>query len=289
MVRAMHRRSRGALRAAAITATLLLGGCLLYPQRSRPGDRSADHTFVARAESIAERRIGIYERRLGTGEPQLVVLAFTGNAGLAQYQVDASAQLFGQWLRSDDDAPRGAVVLAMQYPGYGGDYGNGSSMTSIAAAALEAVAWAQQQHPGVPLLVHGQSIGTTCALHVANQLPVEVAGVLLEKPPNLFSMILWRYGWWNAWLIALPYALSLPASACSEDLAAGIADVPVLFVVGRRDDIAPPAYAREVFEACAGPKRWVDADTGHGGHPTAGNAPALHDGLRWLWQAASHR
>ncbi len=85
------------------------------------------------------------------------------------------------------------------------------------------------------------------------QYPTGLAGLVLEKPPEIRSMILCRFGWWNLWLVALPYALCLPDSVLSA-YNAEQTDLPAIDLLGLHDQVVPPAYVEDVFAAHVDPR-----------------------------------
>ncbi len=254
---------------------LVLPGCVLYPRHGIYPSVGERFALEADGELLAGRSIELFTRRLGSGPPALAVLAFTGNAGLAEYQLQNSLRLLREALPDS----LGVVVFAMQYPGYGRDHGP-ASMAACAEAGAQAAAWVHARHPDLPLVLHGVSFGSTVALHLAAQATEGVAGLVLEKPPEIRSMILCRFGWWNLWLVALPYALCLPDSVLSAANAQQV-ELPAVYLLGLHDGVVPPAYVEDIFAAHAGPKRLLESRTGHNARCTQANTPGLVEAFDW--------
>ena len=147
-----------------------------------------------------------------------------------------------------------------------------ATLEGIAAAARVAYAEAVKRAQGRPIVVLGNSIGTTAALHLAAN-EAEIAGVVLRNPPPLRQLILRRHGWWNLWLLALPTAVQVPRALDSLRNATR-ARAPALFVSATEDSVVPVRYQRGVMRAYAGP--WEVVELRGAGHNDA--LPA------WAWE-----
>ena len=149
---------------------------------------------------------------------QGTVLYFMGNAGALAY--------FEGPLAGHLAAGRG--VVALEFPGGGGLPG-APSEAALKAQALAAYDWARAERPG-PIVVHGFSMGTGLALHVAAER--EVAAVVLDAPYLSMCRLMARQS-------ALP-ACWLPGIQDWDNVAlAGQVTAPVLIQHGRRDGIVP--------------------------------------------------
>jgi len=300
--RSIGQRFRHRPRRAAVLVLLLLVlaplGCrefmnraLLYPSHDERPTRAVRETFTGRGEAIEGREVETFWAEYGKPgiEPELYVLGITGNAGRAESMQDWSARLLAPWL-GGEEAPARIGLLTLQHPGFGTRDDGGASLESLAQASVEALERLARRAGPRPVFVHALSMGTTAALYAARTArDASVAGLVLEKPPDLGPLIVGEHGWWNLWLIALPVAWLLPDSVDSEANAAALGDVPALFFVSDDDTVVPRRYALRVFEAYAGPKRLVDCRGGHGDAVTRERAPDFVDGLRWLWQARRSR
>lgn len=178
---------------------------------------------------------------------------------------------------------RPAEVWAVNYPGCGGSPGP-ARMKSIPPTALAAFDALNQRANGRPILVTGQSLGTTAALHVAANRPV--AGLILWSPPPLRNMLLLRHGWWNLWLLAVPVALAVPPELDSPRNAA-LARVPAVMVATGADSVVPLEYQNKVFGAYAGEKRFVRLpNSQHNPTLEGASISEYDDALQWLWHKA---
>lgn len=135
--------------------------------------------------SRAEIALQVYDRMLvevpgvdpvrvvvtGTGSgADAVVLYFMGNAGNIAYFIPSLNQ----------HHQAGRLVVAMEYRGGGGLPGRPSE-ARLKADALAVHDWASARYGnGKPLIVHGYSLGTGLAVHVAARRPT--AGVILDAP-----------------------------------------------------------------------------------------------------------
>jgi fermentation-respiration switch protein FrsA (DUF1100 family) len=146
------------------------------------------------------------------------VLYFMGNGGSLAY--------FGAHLSVHLDA--GRQVLALDYPGGGGIPGHVSE-ARLKSQALDAYDWLATRHDG-PIYVHGYSLGTGLALHVAANRDVD--GTILDAPYARMCDLMTRASW-------LP-ACYLPGVQRWNSLAyADQIDAPVLVLHGTGDDLIP--------------------------------------------------
>ncbi len=260
----------------------LLAGCLLYPSH-HPIRTDAERFTLAGVDGpVAGRELELFYRELGPDGPvELYVLALTGNAGRAERMAGRT----GGIVRAAEEAGEVRIgVAALQHPGFGADRG-GASVRASGQAAVEALAWLRERAGDRPIWIHGLSLGSAFALYAARQAgPEQVAGLILEKPPNLRTLILGRFGWWNLWLIAGPYALFLPSSVLSSCNAAAIEGIPAVGVIATHDQVVPEWSSLDVLEVYAGPLRTVYVQSGHNASLHPGNCRELPEALGWLWR-----
>lgn len=234
---------------------------LLHPSR----DAFADVVGIERREIAFSG--GVLETWIARSRenvaPDAYVLAFDGNASRAEACARRVAALL-------DD--RAVEVWAVNYPGYGASDGE-AELDRLAPAGLVAYDELHGAAGDKPILLYGNSMGATVALHVATKRPAVAA--VLQNPPPLRRLILWRHGWWNLWLLALPVALSVPGELDAVESAA-TARVPAVFITAEDDSIVPPSHQDVVFESYGGPKRRVFAAGGHNDRI----APATRDAVR---------
>ena len=199
--------------------------------------------FVARGPSAMAR------------SPERYVVRFEGNGGRAEYTATDIA------LRWND---RPTEVWAANHPGFGASEGP-AAMDKLGPAALAVYDEVCRVAGDLPVFVDADSMGTTMALHVAvaRRESRPVAGLVLKNPPPLRKLVLGRFGWWNLWLAAGPIALALPGELDSIANARKLDGVPAVFLSAGSDSLIPPRYQRTIYDAHAGPTRWVvfeDAD-----------------------------
>jgi len=287
--------AKGARLIALVAAIGLIGtlGCksftnamLLHPT-SRPIRTDATRLeFTGQSDPIAGQTVEAFYKEYGAGaaEPELYVLALTGNAGRAESMQLNSAALFETWLETGA-APERIGVLSLQYPGYGVATEGDASLESMGAAAVEAVAFLRARAQTRPIILQALSMGTVAALHCARVCEgAEIQGLILAKPPNLGPMLMGEYGWWNLWLISYPMVLQLPDCALSSENAAAVSGMPALFLIAEADTLVPPEYAGQVYDAFGGPKRRIALPGGHNTTVWSKTCPELDEGLDWLWR-----
>jgi alpha-beta hydrolase superfamily lysophospholipase len=225
------------------------------------------------------RQLEIWTARspaLATGDtPQAYVLEFCGNATraeqIAQYVAD-------RWKNHPIEA------WVVNYPGYGGSAG-GARLKLIPPSSLAAYDEIARRAAGRPIFLEANSLGTTAALYVAANRPG--AGLVLQNPPPLRNLIRGKYGWWNAWLLAVPVSLEVPKELDSIANAKQVR-APAIFLLADHDEVVPPKYQKLVVDAYAGEKRIIPLSAAtHGSSVTGDAAKQLSNAIDWLWQKGS--
>ena len=259
---------------------MLFGGCadklILFPSRQRIDALAARRLEVVGpgggvVEVWVDRSPGA---SAGGAEPKAFVIEFTGNATRAEQVASYAAARWGQ---------KPVEVWMVNYPGYGGSSG-GAKLSAIPPAALAVYDEVAKRAAGRPIIVAGNSLGTTAALYVATQRPV--AGVVAQNPPAIRNLILSRYGWWNLWLVAGPIAWQVPGELDGPTTAAKV-KAPGVFVLAEQDDFVVPANQKKVVDAYAGPKRVVTMSGGHNDAIGGDAEQKFQAALDWLWQTAA--
>jgi pimeloyl-ACP methyl ester carboxylesterase len=108
---------------------------------------------------------------------------------------------------------------------------------------------------GLPIVVHGQSMGTLFAGYVATRRPV--AAAVLESPPTTIDEVMKAaVPWYTKPFVRI--AADPDVRAQDNAVLAGAVTAPVLYIVGDRDRVTPSTMARHLHDASpAGDKRLV--------------------------------
>ena len=189
-----------------------------------------------------------------------VLLVFHGNAESIAHGLDLAARAHGA----------GFAVLLAEYRGYAGNPGSPNE-EGIVLDGFAFAAEAAERAAGAPVVLWGRSIGASVAVRLA--VAGNGAAVILESPFTSARALLRDQG---AWLfLALSYFGSY-----RFDVEARMADVrvPVLVIHGTRDEIAPIAHGRRLFDLAPGPKAFVELVGGGHNDLWARHADALWAG-----------
>ena len=186
-----------------------------------------------------------------------LVLYFGGNAEDVSWMIDQARRR----------AP-GSRWLLVDYRGYGSSGGSPSEKALLA----DGLAWydlATQKLNAQDVFVFGRSLGSGVAVRVAAERPV--AGVILVAPFD--SMV--EVGKHHYPLLPVNWLLRhrFESAARAPEISA-----PMLCLVAERDQVIPAARSRRLYEAWAGPKRWVQLDGA--GHNSTDGAPLFWDHIR---------
>ena len=122
--------------------------------------------------------------------------------------------------------------------------------------AVAAFNWLRAQKSNPPIIVHGHSLGSAVAVDLAQRVPDQVAGLILESAfTNAADMARLMFGPIPLhWLTSMKWA--------SDEKVAAVT-IPKLFIHGEHDSIIPLRLGKKLFEAAASPKEFVvlpDAD-----------------------------
>jgi esterase/lipase len=202
-------------------AMVLLHPKFIYPFGENP---LVDTEFTAVVLDDTQGHLYVTE-----GDPKgVTVLYFMGNVGSLAYS--------GMHLNMHRDF--GYRVAALGYPGGGGISGQPSERL-LKAQALESYDWLATQHED-PIVVHGYSLGTGLALHVAANRDVEA--IILDAPYARMCDLMTQASW-------LP-ACYLPGVQRWNSLVyADKIDAPVLVLHGVSDDLIPISHGQKLVLA----------------------------------------
>lgn len=195
-------------------------------------------------------------------DSSLALLYFGGNAfNLDQHGKQALRAL----------ASCGVNVTLFDYRGYGRSSGT-PSVALMAADGVRAFDKLNAVYPG-RVIVHGQSLGSFIAAHVARERP-QVHGLVLESTSSTVQE------WADArlpWFMRATTRVAVePALRVVDNVQAAASYAgPALVMMGGRDRVTPPHLARKVFDALpAKSKLWVQAaQAGH--NDVLGNAEVM--------------
>ena len=253
---------------------LLLGGCadkfILHPstykveppdsqRRILDPEKSHIEVFVARSPGALRR------------EPVAYDLEFCGNASRAEY---VAGYVASRWR----DHP--VEVWVMNYPGFGQSAGP-ATLRNAVNASLSTYDILKKTVGDRPIFLSGNSLGTAAALCVAARRPC--AGMILQNPPPLQSLILGNYGWWNLWLLAFPVSLQVPSELNSLRNAPKV-HAPAIFLCSGEDTVVPPKYQNKVVQAYAGDKSVIERpNTSHVDHISREDEIAIEREIDRMW------
>ena len=211
---------------------MLIGTYLIYaaimvvvhPQFLYPfGDDAFDNPDF-RQEVVTDRNVAM---AISDGSEDLAVLYFMGNGGALSY--------FTYSLEAHQSS--GRTIAAMEYPG-GGGIGGKPSEVGLKADALAAYDWLADQHDG-PIAVHGFSMGTGLAIHVAAARPV--AAIILDAPYAKMCALMTTASWLPA--CYMPGVQKWNSAAEVAQL-----NAPVLIQHGVADQLIPIRHGMQVSQ-----------------------------------------
>lgn len=173
-----------------------------------------------------------------------LLIYFGGNAE----EVTSAVAESGRWGRR--------AVLLVNYRGYGLSAGS-PSQAALLGDALEIFDWATRRPDLDParIALHGRSLGTAVAAHVAASRPAR-AIVLTSPFTSIRDLARRHYPW-------LPVAILLRHPFDAAALAASV-KVPALMISAERDLVIPPEYSERLATIWGGPvDRLSIRDRGH--------------------------
>lgn len=196
--------------------------------------------------------------------PGPAVLICNGNAGDRSHRLPLAEAL----------AERGHAVLLFDYRGYAGNPGSPTEdgLRIDARAALDALEARPEVDPR-RIAYFGESLGAAVAGGLAIERPP--AALILRSPPSSLADV----GRHHYPFLPISDVLLFDRYPLAEHIRR--VDAPLLVLATERDEIVPAELSRRVFDAAAGPKRFVALDA------SRHNDPALLDGEGLLDAVAS--
>jgi len=176
------------------------------------------------------------------GDEDLAVLFFMGNGGALGYFT----------FTLDAHVRAGRTLVALEYPGGGGIPGNPSEQ-GLKTDALAAYDWLSAEHDG-PIVVHGFSLGTGLAVHVAAQRPV--AGVILDAPYAQLCRLMTRASYLPA--CYMPGVQKWDSARLARDVTA-----PIVVQHGTADQLIPMGEGQrlvDILQAAGAPVTYHAVD-----------------------------
>ena len=261
-------------------------GCVFHLKEShlvRPSPSPATALPVLAAEfpqyTLQERRIetpgaSLYSLRFLHPQARATVLYFGGNGFRVPLHARYGALAYA-------GVPVNLVLV--DHRGYGGSTGEVSlaAMRDDAVVAYDAVR-ADAGFHGVPVIVHGQSIGSFLAGSVAARRRLD--GLVLESSMtdarDWVDASMAKRGFWSRLAIRRVDIDPVLASAGNLDVVRAL-DEPVLFVVGADDTATAPEFSRRLYDATplAPPDKQLLVVPGKG-HNDASRSDDFHDAMR---------
>jgi len=191
---------------------------------------------------------------------------------------------FGAWTASFF-APLGVDVMIVDHRGYGLSEGTPTA-PNIEADGLAAFDYLAAQ-PGAGaqrIILHGQSLGSFIAGHVAANRPS--AGVVLE------SSVTTTEDWVASQSGGMPVKVTIDEALKGRGNLAKISAIqePLLLLVGSRDDTTPPRFSHALYRASPLPPQWksVKVISGAGHNDVLDKPEARAAYTEFLAQVLSH-
>jgi len=174
---------------------------------------------------------------------QQTVLYAGGNGFLMQ----TSRHIIPNLLKNDVD------ILFFNYSGYGNNKGE-PSIDNLRQDGFSAFRFLTEEKniSDDDILIHGHSLGSVVASEIA--LNEEVSGLVMESPvTDAEDMVDELVPWFISLFVRFDIDEKLTQSSNLENMKK--LDIPVMFAVGRKDQITPPELSEKLYQIAAEPKR----------------------------------
>ena len=227
-------------------ATLTLSACavrigeenLLRPVAGGPLQKDALAAFqspydVARDEIRAADGTRLHAVYLTQPGARATILYFGGNGYTAGTFGAKTAGIF---------APLGVNLMIVDHRGYGLSQGK-PGLAALMSDGLAAFDHIAARGDAGPIIVHGQSLGSFIAGHVAAHRPA--AGVVLE------SSVTTAEAWLKARARNMPVKVTLAETLRGQGNLRNMAsiDEPLLILAGLEDKSTPPQLSKDLYDA----------------------------------------
>ncbi|MEW4468090.1 alpha/beta hydrolase [Parasphingorhabdus sp. JC815] len=208
---------------------------IYFPDQNLLSSQKLDERGFEAVEIASSSGALISLWRAPSDQTKPIIIHFHGNAG----SLAARLPLY-QALAQD-----GAGVLAVGYPGYGGNIG-AAAEDAFYEAAQANYDWLVKQGFGADrFVIAGQSLGSGVATWLASEN--EASGLILEAAFTGMDDMAQRQ------FPMLPAKLLIKDRYRSIDRIAGI-DMPLSWIHGTGDELIPFAMGQRLFDAAAEPK-----------------------------------
>lgn len=174
---------------------------------------------------------------------QKTVLYTGGNGFLMQ----TSRHIIPNLLKNEVD------ILFFNYSGYGNNEGE-PSIDNLRQDGYSAFRFLTQEKniSTDDIVMHGHSLGSVVASEIA--LSREVSGLVLESPvTDANDMVDELVPWFISLFVRFDIDEKLTQSSNLENMKK--LDIPMMFAVGRKDQITPPELSEKLYQIAAEPKR----------------------------------
>ena len=242
--------------AVPLLVFLLQERLLFYPRPLSDAERQDVRTRFPKGQNVFAQaadgtRVHAWHLPGPPGTP--LILYFGGNAEEVS------------WMLGEANEARGVAWLLVDYRGYGASEGSPSEKALVADALLWYDRFAPNEESKLQakrIIVFGRSLGSGVAVQLAAERHVD-AVILVTPFDSMVEVGKRHYPY-------LPVSLLLKHRFDSISRAPKMT-APLLCIVAMRDSIIPAEHAKLLFDAWAGPKRWVPLE--EAGHNTVDAHP----------------
>ena len=221
----------------------------------------------------------LHDLLLTRPDAKVVVLYLGGNV----FQTGTAGLEIGQQMEA-----LGVDALLFDYPGYGGSEGK----MDLAGTRAAVIAAFDHLHSlpalqGKPIVVWGMSLGSVLAPMVVAARPAAQALILESAPTDVSDWAHNQVPWYAAPFIRIDIAKNLQPIDNRTVLANW--RKPLFILVGSKDDITPPVFARKLYQAAATPADEKTLFIAPGlGHGAASSDPRAQAALRSFFNRLAH-